>query len=1006
MRKLQLSVFIFFIFASLISCNQREERILVFSKMVEFRHESTDTGNAVLQQLGKANGLQVDTTKDASFFTEDILKQYSAVVFINTTGDVLNYEQQADFERYIQAGGGFVGIHSATDTEYDWAWYNKLVGAYFMNHPEVQEATLNILDKNHPSTNFMEETWTTTEEWYNFRNINPDLNVLIAIDEVSYEGGENGNPHPISWFHEYDGGRAFYAAMGHTKEIFEDPTFQKHLLGGIKYAIGKNKLNYQSARSPRVPEETRFVKEVLDFNLDEPMELDEWPDRGILFVERRGSLKLFDFATGATKTLAQLDVRYGDEDGLLGIAVDPQFDQNHWIYLFYTTPEENIIDGQPMGKQHVSRFELVGDSLDLASEKILLEIPTIRKCCHSGGSLEFGADGNLYIGVGDNTNPFESSGYTPIDERQGRRLWDAQRSASNTDDFRGKILRILPQPDGTYAIPEGNLFPEGQENTRPEIYAMGLRNPFRFSIDSQNDYLYWGDVGPDAGKDNAERGPKGMGEFNQARQAGYWGWPYTRGNNQVYHDYNFVTKTSGEQFDPKNILNDSPNNTGLKKLPEVQSSLIWYSYDLAEEFRWLGKGGVNPMAGPVFHSSDFPNHKNGFPEYFNNKLFVYEWMRDWVYVVTIDENQNYVKAEAFMPSTKFSHPMDMIFGEDGNMYILEYGQKWNARNLDARLNRISYIEGNRPPLAQIGADKEVGAAPLTVQFSSADSKDYDKDQLSYEWSFNSSEVQSNEAHPTFVFEKPGTYDIQLKLIDEAGASATANKKILVGNSPPQLTIQVDTEDRFYTQGKKINYQVVVADAEDGSTEQESIDPSAVKVTFSYLPEGEDFIIATLGHQQNTVSKGQSLIDNSDCKACHAIDKKVNGPSYKDIAKKYTERDKNILINSIIKGSAGKWGETMMSAHPQLSVDDVTAMVNFILLLDPDQQPKGKTLPLAGTLEFNEHLAENTFGKYILMASYLDQGHPEVEGSSLSAREQVIFNPPKKLEEANEEDITQ
>jgi cytochrome c len=1002
MRKLQLFAFIIFILVSLASCTQREERILVFSKMVEFKHESTDTGIAVLQQLGKDNEIQVDTTKDASFFTEDILKQYSAVVFINTTGDVLNYEQQSDFERYIQAGGGFVGIHSATDTEYDWPWYNRLVGAYFMNHPRIQEATLNILDKKHPSTNFMEDTWTVTDEWYNFRNINPDLNVLIEIDEKSYEGGKNGEHHPISWNHEFDGGRAFYTTMGHTREIFQNSTYQHHLLGGIKYAIGKNKLNYQASTSPRVPEETRFVKEVLDFNLDEPMELEELPNRGILFVERRGLLKLFSFVENTTKTLAQLNVRYGDEDGLLGLAVDPQYHQNHWIYLFYTTPEEQMVKGQPMGKQRVSRFELVGDSFDLASEKVLLEIPTIRKCCHSGGGLEFGSDGNLYIGVGDNTNPFESSGYAPIDEGQGRRLWDAQRSASNTNDLRGKILRVRPQADGTYSIPEGNLFPEGQENTRPEIYAMGCRNPFRFSIDSQTGHLYWGDIGPDAGTNDSVRGPKGMGEFNQARQAGYWGWPYTRGNNQVYHDYNFVTKTSGEKFDPKNIFNNSPNNTGLKKLPEVQSSLIWYSYDLAEEFRWLGKGGVNPMAGPVFHSSDFSKNKNGFPDYFDNKLFVYEWMRDWVYVVTLDENKNYVKAESFMPSTEFSHPMDMIFGEDGNMYILEYGQNWNVSNLDARLNRISYITGNRPPLAQIAVDKEVGAAPLTVQFSSTGSKDYDQDQLSYEWSFNSSKVHSTEAYPTFVFEKPGAYDVELKVTDEAGASATTNKKILVGNSPPQLTIELDTEDRIYTKGKKVKYQVVVADAEDGSTEQQSIDPSAVKVTLSYLAEGEDMIIATLGHQQNAIPEGQLLINNSDCKACHGINEKVNGPSYVDIAKKYSKEDQNNLVSSIIKGSVGIWGKTMMSAHPQLSVEEVTTMVKYILLLDPDQKANETTLPLAGTLEFKEHLAENSFGKYILMASYSDQGHPEVEKSSLSAREQIIFKAPKlQAEDANQ-----
>ena len=497
--------------------------------------------------------------------------------------------------------------------------------------------------------------------------------------------------------------------------------------------MGDKKLDYSAVHSPRVPEENRFVKEVLDFNLNEPMEMEETPN-GILFIERRGKIKHYNFTDKVTKEIAQLDVFYGNEDGLIGLAVDLNFKNNNWIYLFYSAPGE-------ISKQHISRFDLINDSLILDSEKLLLTIPTIRKCCHSGGSLEFGADGNLYIGVGDNTNPFESQGFAPIDERLNRALWDAQRSASNTNDLRGKILRITPQDDGTYTIPKGNLFPKGTEKTRPEIYAMGLRNPFRFSIDSQNGNLYWGDVGPDSGKEDSLRGPAGMGEFNQARKAGYWGWPYTRGNNQLYNDYNFTTEESGEKFDPKNIINDSPNNTGLKKLPLIQPSLIWYSYDKINEFPWLGKGGVNPMAGPVFHTADFPNSKEGFPDYFENKLFIYEWMRDWIYIVTLDENQNYSHAESFMPNSEFSHPMDMFFGTDGKMYVLEYGQKWNVRNIDARLCRINYIKGNRPPLAKIDSDKEVGALPLTIQFSAKESKDYDNDNLTYEWFFTKKEVQ-------------------------------------------------------------------------------------------------------------------------------------------------------------------------------------------------------------------------------------------------------------------------
>lgn len=770
----------------------------------------------------------------------------------------------------------------------------------------------------------------------------------------------------------------------YTDHMSQASISSDQLINRLSAALRSPSLNYQLATTQRVPEENRFVKEILDFNLNEPMELDELPGRGLLFVERRGTLKLHDFKTATTKAIAQVPLFYGNEDGLLGIAVDPNYETNNWIYLFYSAPGDEPI-------QHISRFDLIGDSLHPASEKILLTVPTIRKCCHSGGSLEFGPNGNLFITLGDNTNPFESSGYAPIDERAGRALWDAQKSAANTNDLRGKILRIKPEDNGTYSIPEGNLFPPGTPNTRPEIYVMGCRNPFRPSIDSKTGYLYWGDVGPDAGKTDPNRGPKGMGEFNQARQAGFWGWPYTRGNNQVYNDYQFASQQSGEKFDPKRIINDSPNNTGIQELPPVQESMIWFSYDRSEEFPWLGKGGVNPMAGPIFHADD---QAEGFPAYFENKLFVYEWMRDWVYVVTLDDNNEYVKAEAFMPETEFSHPMDMLFGKDGHLYVLEYGQKWNQRNLDARLSRIRYIKGNRAPIARIAADKEVGAIPLTVQFLGMESEDFDQDKLRYEWSFDSKEVQSTEVNPNYTFEQAGVYTVQLTVTDPSGERSSTTHKILAGNEPPQLSITTDSDDNIYWDRRTIKYQVVASDQEDGSTEDESLDPSNVTVTLTYLPEGEDIVLATIGHQQTTIPEGKQLIDASDCKACHAEEVKVNGPSYVDIAQKYTAEDKALLISRVIKGSSGVWGETMMAAHPQLSVQEVGTIIDYIFSLRPDKAVAGKKLPLSGSITFTDHMKGKSGGKYILMASYVDEGNKEVEESQLAVSEQVAFIPPK------------
>jgi uncharacterized protein len=213
--------------------------VLVFYKTSGFYHTSIPDGIAALQKLGRDNGIQVDTTKDAGRFTADGLKPYAAVVFLNTTQDVLDAAQQAAFEQYIRSGKGFMGIHSATDTEYDWPWYNQLVGAYFNGHPQIQSARVQVVNKNHPSTQSWPERWERRDEWYNFKDINPAITVLATLDEQSYQGGTNGSHHPIAWYHEFDGGRSFYTAGGHTAESYSEPLFLQHLLGGLTYVVGK-----------------------------------------------------------------------------------------------------------------------------------------------------------------------------------------------------------------------------------------------------------------------------------------------------------------------------------------------------------------------------------------------------------------------------------------------------------------------------------------------------------------------------------------------------------------------------------------------------------------------------------------------------------------------------------------------------------------------------------------------------------------------------------------------
>jgi type 1 glutamine amidotransferase len=214
-------------------------RVLVFSRTLGYRHDSIPDGIAAVRALGGQHGFAVDTTEDAGRFTTGGLARYRVVVFLSTTGDVLRGAERDAFQRFVRGGGGFVGVHSATDTLYDWPWYGGLVGAYFARHPAIQRATVRVQDATHPSTRGLPDPWPWTDELYDFRNgPQPAIHVLLTVDESSYSGGGMGAHHPIAWYHAYDGGRAWYTALGHVREAYSDPAFRSHLLGGIAYAAG------------------------------------------------------------------------------------------------------------------------------------------------------------------------------------------------------------------------------------------------------------------------------------------------------------------------------------------------------------------------------------------------------------------------------------------------------------------------------------------------------------------------------------------------------------------------------------------------------------------------------------------------------------------------------------------------------------------------------------------------------------------------------------------------
>ncbi|MFI6034420.1 PQQ-dependent sugar dehydrogenase [Streptomyces sp. NPDC051315] len=565
----------------------------------------------------------------------------------------------------------------------------------------------------------------------------------------------------------------------------------------------------------------------------EPMSLAVLPDRSVLHTSRDGELRITD-AAGNTRLAGRLDVYSHDEEGLQGIGVDPQFTTNRFIYLYYAPPLNTPAGDAPEtgtaadfapfdGVNRLSRFVLRADgTLDTASETKILDVPASRGlCCHVGGDIDFDAAGNLYLSTGDDTNPFQSDGFTPIDERPNRNpAFDARRSSGNTNDLRGKILRIKVNADGSYSIPDGNLFAPGTDRTRPEIYAMGFRNPFRFSVDQETGILYVGDYGPDAGAADPARGPAGQVEFARVTGPGNFGWPFCTGDNDPYVAYDFATGVSGAPFDCGAPKNTSPHNTGLTDLPPAQPAWIPYDGASLPEF---GDGSESPMGGPVYHYDPALDSPVKFPEAFDGDFFAGEFGRRWIKRITSDADGT-VRTISDVPWTG-TQIMDMAFGPDGALYVLDYGVSWFGGDEHSALYRIENATDGHSPVAQAAADRTSGQAPLRVRFSSAGTTDQDGDTLTYRWDFGDG-ATSTAANPTHRYKKNGTYTATVTAQDPGGRTGSASVQIVVGNTAPKVTLELPRDGQMFAFGDAIPFRVRVTDPED-----RTVDCARVKVTF-------------------------------------------------------------------------------------------------------------------------------------------------------------------------------
>ncbi|MEV8409185.1 PQQ-dependent sugar dehydrogenase [Streptomyces niveus] len=617
---------------------------------------------------------------------------------------------------------------------------------------------------------------------------------------------------------------------------------------------------------------SNYEKTTLTKDTGEPIDLAVLPDSRVLHTARNGDVRLTDPGTGVTKVVNHVDVYQNSENGLQTVTLDPDFATNKWVYLYYSPPLNTPAGSAPQtlpagqtdaywkqweGYDTLTRFKWTGDKLDLSTAQEIIRVDANRgQCCHVAGDVDFDSKGNLYLSTGGNTPASgpNVNGYTPINDAAGYNPGlDERRGAGSTNDLRGKILRIDVQEDGSYTIPEGNLFEPGTAKTRPEIFVMGLRNPFRLAVDQKTDAVMWGDYGPDAGTADPNRGPMGYVEWQTTTKPLNGGWPYCTGDNtKPYRDFDFATLTPGPAFDCAKPVNDSRWNTGLTELPPSAPATLWYG-DKDSDQPWPeltafrgpgGPGGQGPMGGPVYHY-DADNPSPGkFPEYWDGKAFFAEFSQDYVAALTLDGPDGPVsKLENVLPNSQRSqngipqwdNPMDLEFGPDGALYVLDYGDGFFRQNPDAGLYRIDYAEGNKAPTAVIKADKTSGQAPLTVSFSATGSSDPEKGELTYQWDLDG-DGTFDATGPTASRTYPdnGQFQARLKVTDPQGKSGLTSRQITVGNTAPTVKITSPPDGGFFNWGDAVPYGIAVEDPEDGTT------PDCAKVAWTF----------GLGHNQH------------------------------------------------------------------------------------------------------------------------------------------------------------
>ena len=880
-------------------------------------------------------------------------------------------------------------------------------------------ATIKVADRGHEASKTLPEYWQHSDRYYNFKeNVRGLSHVLATVDETTYAGGTMKAlaDHPVAWCKDFQGGRSFYTNVGANGD-FAAADVRRHLAGAVQWTAGEADPVYSDCGAT-VLANYQQTKISVNPNLNEPIGFDTLPDGRVLQTARAGQLRLHDPKDGSSKIIANLPVYTNSEDGLYGPAIDNDFAQNKWVYLYYapqtvvnvpqsdgttktiTTPNTSAPATAPslsawdpyVGYFQLSRFKFVdgaNPTLDLGSEQKILRVSNNRgACCHVAGDIDFDKHNNLWLVTGDDTpsGGGNSGGFSPhndmkTDETQTIRVnsatggtftltfdgqttepiaydataaavraalealsnvdaddvlvsggpvsagnvtvqfdgryaqddvpaltaagagltgagagvaiattqegdWfqapfvDARRTAGNTNDLRGKVLRINVKADGSYTSPPGNLFPESldtDDRSRPEVYAMGFRNPFRIQVD-EDDVAYVTDYSPDSATPENFRGPAGTGRVEVVRKASNYGWPLCYSPTLPYYRWNFNTSTpldpTPEAYDcddpDRGPQNRSRWNTGATvdpatapgriNVPPIAQPDLWYSYrDNANPplgtpclAYYNGSGGSCPQLFPELYTTGVAPHgaapydydaantsTTKFPPYYDGAFVLGEFNVDTLREVRVDANDKIFKINRFLDCgvalSKTSpfpfecdNPMDMQFGTDGNYYLLTYGDGFFTANPDAGMYRWEYVKGQRAPQAVMNATPTNGIAPLAVQFSSEGSRDPDPgDSIRFAWDFDGNgTVDSTDPNPSHTYTSNGVFTAKLTVTDSSEKADSKTLTITVGNTAPTIAITTPLDGDFFEWGDQIPFTVTASDPEDGP-----IDCSRVTVTF-------------------------------------------------------------------------------------------------------------------------------------------------------------------------------